>query len=151
MTRHRKKTATTLASPAAAALAAPAMGMDAFRAAVKSAEMLSAAALTIGLRTSAMGAAWSGWQPHDHAENTRMVTEKMAAAGECAGAAAKGMMAMQSEALRLWTGGLGPWDVMGGLAAWSRLATLGLTGYGRMLAPYHKRTTANARRLGRKG
>lgn len=128
-------------SRARSAAAVPAMGMDAFTAAMKSAEMLSAAAVTIGLRTTAMGAAWNGWQPHDHVENTRMVTEKMAAAGECAGAAANGMMAMQAEAMRLWSD---PW------LAWSRMATVGLTGYGRMLAPYHKRATANARRLGRK-
>lgn len=130
--------------------AMPTMGLDAMQASMKSAEMLSAAALTIGLRTTAMGAAWGGWQPHDHVENTRMVTEKMAAAGECAGAAAKGIMAMQSEAMRLWTSGLTASTWMDGMNAWARMATLGLSGYGSMLAPYHRRTMANARRLGRK-
>lgn len=123
------------ASPAASA----ALGVDALQAAVKSAEMLTAAAVTIGLRTTAMGAAWQGWRPHDHRENTRMVTEKMAAAGEFAAAAGSNMIAMQTEMLRLWT------DV----GAWSRLATLGLSGYSAMLKPYHTRTTANAKRLGR--
>lgn len=120
----------------------PAMiGIDAFSAALKSAEMLSAAAVTIGLRTSAMGAAWNGWGKHDPVENTRMVTEKMEAAGESALAGMRGMMAWQQEAAKLWTQGF---------TAWGGMMTSGLTGYGRMLAPYHKRTTANAKRLGRK-
>lgn len=130
-----------------AAAAVPLFGLDAFRAAVKSAEMFSAAAVTIGFRTTAMAGAWAGWQPHDTAENTRMVTEKMAAAGEWAGAATKAMMGMQAEAMRLWT--VDGWT--GGLDAWNRMATLGVSGYGGMLAPYHKRATANMRRLGRKG
>lgn len=127
--------------PRRLAAAAPAgLGLNALHAAAKSAEMLAAAAVTIGLRTTAMGAAWQGWQPHDHRENTRMVTEKMTAAGELAAAAGSSMIAMQTEMLRLWTDA----------GAWNRLATLSLSGYTAMLKPYHSRTTANAKRLGRK-
>lgn len=133
------------------------LSTDILKAAVHSAEMMSAAAITIGLRTTAMGAAWGDWRKADPVEMTRMVTEKMDAAGESAAAGTRSMLDVQREVARLWTGG-NPMDVqrnamrlwMDGFNAWSRMAALGVTGYAGMLTPYHTRTTANARRLGRK-
>lgn len=91
-------------------------------------EMLAAAALTIGLRTFALGEAAAGLRPHDRRENARMVAEKMRTVSESAVASAP-----------LWP----QLTVASPAAVWGlglRMATAGLR-------PYHSRTTSNAKRL----
>lgn len=102
--------------------------LQAWRLAWQTQEMMAAAALTIGLRTFAMGEAMIGLRPHDHRENQRMVSEKVKAAGEY----------VQASAL-LWPKLMAASPA----AAWGvglRLASGGLR-------PYHSRATANAARL----
>ncbi|KJS34490.1 MAG: hypothetical protein VR70_17550 [Rhodospirillaceae bacterium BRH_c57] len=102
--------------------------LQAWRLAWQTQEMMTAAALTIGLRTFAMGEAMVGLRPHDHRENQRMVSEKMKAAAESAKASAL-----------LWP------QLMAAspTAAWGLWLRLGSGG----LRPYHSRTTANVARL----
>lgn len=97
----------------------------------KTQEMLAAAALTIGLRSLGMAEAVAGLRPHDHRENSRMVSEKVKAAGDSALAASLLMPRLMAASPA---------------AAWG----LGLRMAGGGLRPYHSRTRANATRLLRK-
>jgi hypothetical protein len=124
--------------------------------------MLTAAAATITLRTSALGLAAMGLKPHDASESQRMVTEKAEAAVDAATAAAAAIPAAQSHvagAMAAHWIEWGRWAAMPFSAAPPMAATAGLstaawtawlTAYDAALRPYHKTTTANARRLSRK-
>ncbi len=102
--------------------------LQAWRLVWQTQEMMTAAALTIGLRTFAMGEAMIGLRPHDHRENRRMVSEKMKAAGESATATALlWPQLMAASPAAAWGLGL-------------RLASGGLRSY-------HSRTTGNVVRL----
>ncbi|MFA7429076.1 MAG: hypothetical protein WCZ23_02850 [Rhodospirillaceae bacterium] len=104
---------------------------QAWRLAWQAQEMMMSAAVTIGLRSFAMGQAMMGLRPHDHLENSRMVSEKMRAAGLSARATSTlwpKLLAASPEAA---------------LGIGMRMASGGLR-------PYHRATTGNAKRLLRK-
>ncbi|EKV32654.1 hypothetical protein C882_2733 [Caenispirillum salinarum AK4] len=141
----------------------PADALRLTRSVVTSGEMLTAAAATISLRTSALGLAALGLVPHDARESQRMVAEKAEAAVDAATAAAAALPAAQSHvagAMAAHWIEWGRWAAMPFAAAPPVAATAGLStaawtawlsAYDAALRPYHKRTTANARRLSRKG
>lgn len=91
-------------------------------------EIMTSAALTIGLRTFAMSQAMAGLRPHDHDENSRMLLEKWCAARESAAASAL-----------LWPQLL----TASPTSAWE--VSLRVISGG--LRPYHAAVTANAKRL----
>jgi hypothetical protein len=106
--------------------------LQAWQLAWQTQEMIASAALTIGLRTLAMSQAMAGLRPHDHHEHSRMVLEKVHAAGESAAAS----VVLWPQLLRASP-----------TAAWGvglRMASGGLR-------PFHTAATANAKRLLRQG
>lgn len=148
---------------ASSAMISPVDALRLSRSVVTSGEMLTAAAATISLRTSALGLAALGLQPHDARETQRMVTEKAEAAVDAASAAAATLPAARdhvAEAMAAHWVEWGRWVAMPFNTAPPVAATAGLStaawtawlsAYDAALRPYHKRTTANARRLLRKG
>lgn len=123
-------------------------------------EMMFASATTIGFRLGGMQKNLADSRRPDTAEFTRMITEKNIAwwqAGlavlEWQGAMAKlyGQLAAQ-EMTHLAPTALGPAGVAPQYAALpNRLMALSLRGFADVMKPYHAKSTANARRLSRKG
>jgi hypothetical protein len=114
-------------------------------------EMMTASATTIGLRGAGLAAGMADPRLADPVEARRMVAEKVTAAGASAAAGAASLAATQR---RLATAWLDVWRVPAVPAApWIlplALATLWLDGADKAMRPYHRRSTANARRLGRR-
>lgn len=124
-----------------------------WQAAWRSQEMMASAAMTIGLRTLGMGEAAMGLRPRDHKEESRMVSEKIAAAQDYAFDSLARLPATQVHLTALWMRQWQQWlttptamSVALPMAFWR----MGLESYARGLDPYHRRTKANARRLMRR-
>jgi hypothetical protein len=108
-------------------------------------EMLMASGQVIGIRVGRMAAAGARPSARDQKEFTRMVTEKMAAAGQ----SAWGMGAqVQTTWLQLWARSWEQW-LRGEAAAGPHWSTHGARIAHAALLPVHRAATANARRLGR--
>ncbi|HEV7370492.1 hypothetical protein [Arenibaculum sp.] len=122
-------------------------------------EMMTASAITIGIRSTGIAAGLVDPRRTDARENARMVTEKMQAASQSAVAASEAVVEMQRQVADAWMrhwGAITKASTTPGVAAptlWTlpmALAVAGVAATESMMGPYHSRSTANAKRLGRK-
>lgn len=113
-------------------------------------EMMAASAITMGLRMVAIQQKFSRNEPQDLLEWNRMFSEKNAAWWQ-AGAA---VVTWQQALFNFWIHSpltqLTLLSVPQALALSGRLTGITLRGASGVMTPYHRRSTANAKRLSRK-
>lgn len=144
------------------------IGMKTWQNATLWGEMLAASALTIGFRSTGLARGLLDPRLADPAEGMRMVSEKMGAAAESSRSGSTSLARLQRTATAAWFEQWRNWQVLQANAAraflfpyrwpqplamtsWTSLMSQALGANSRAMRPYHRRSTANARRLGRSG